>query len=473
MNQVFDTHRLPYKNARIRAWSDLNKTEAQPFYNMTDPSVAPDDSIGYEVKTNSLGYLYTMDNTEISCLSINGPVIIEVSLDNGSSWPIQWIVGSSSDDVIHADDISGLTFKDAEGNNVVYNPLTGDKSLPNYALKSELKSGQWAEGTMTVTDSTPAILNIDSWTHTIVSRAANTNKYYISQNLGRVGQVIGITNGTPNSTFKIETVYIDADNNNHTQNVELGFGEIATAVNCGGIGKGWMLQKLSETLDTSLFERRHVLTDGETLSSIDAVIYNDSDDNVRSNDGTVDLGTRTACVGKSGSMVALKTNSGRLVTQAPADVNISLIPVIGEVARLLHLTTPSQFNPKYGYYLKLQRTGISWPVDPSVTPATPTPWGEATIFDTLEIDGNLLNQSGMPVYICIELGYDLPSYQISAGCSVNICGIETFRKEDRDVANGTILCEGYLERREIRNGNTVTDYFWIWTPVTTKHNVVT
>lgn len=232
MNIVADTHRLPYQRALLRAWSNVAKTEAVQFYNVTNPDSEPDDAVGFNVKTNAAGYLYTIDNIEISCLAVDGPAIIEVSLDNGTSWPIQWITGLRSETTLVTSDIHKLYFKDASGNTVAFDPLASDQTLPDYALKSDIPEGLWAEGTLEIDGDTSTNLTISAWTHSIYNSAdRSSDVFVIPKTAGREGQVITVTNGYEGSTLKIRTTY-----GNTNTDTALSFGDIAILMRCDNFG---------------------------------------------------------------------------------------------------------------------------------------------------------------------------------------------------------------------------------------------
>lgn len=471
MIQVFDTHRLPYHNARLRAWSNLTKTELVPFYNITDPSVTPEQNVGYVVKTNTAGYLYTMDNTEISCLSVLVPAIIEVSLDAGQSWPIKWITGQSEGETIHTEDIHVLHFKDEDGNEDTYNPLTGDKSLPDYALKSEIAPGMWAEGTMTILEATPARLNIDPWTHTIVSRAAHDNvEYEININDGRTGQVIHIVNGKPNSTLHLTTTYSDGQAA-HVQYADLEFKECAVAVSCGGYPRGWILKKIDAEAsddpdepgyDFSIFERQMDLTDDQEVAQDAAVVYNNTPNNVKSSDKKIELGAYTATLVKNSGPLAIKTTTGRVAKLNPIALTINKTSETAET-RTLRITMPTGFITGNMLHLVIDKSTMAWPNN--------SWWCNTGLFDILEIGTEFLNQTGVPILVQIECAY---SHQATtSGCSVKIAGIEVYHNDTKEFSANTIICQGYLERRALTdNSGNVLEVFWVWTPVSTKHITV-
>ena len=85
--QVFDTHRLLYKNAQIRAYSLATPTTPISFKDDTDTD------IGNIVYTNENGYICrSSDMQTVKCLKLSESAIVQVSLDGGNNWPIEWVI---------------------------------------------------------------------------------------------------------------------------------------------------------------------------------------------------------------------------------------------------------------------------------------------------------------------------------------------------------------------------------------------
>ena len=77
IKNVVDTHRLMYRNARIRAFDLSDRTTAVPFYNITD-QILPDEDIGYEVHTDAAGYIYYGTGSQpVQCLAVKSSAIIQ------------------------------------------------------------------------------------------------------------------------------------------------------------------------------------------------------------------------------------------------------------------------------------------------------------------------------------------------------------------------------------------------------------
>lgn len=174
MIELFDTHRLPYKNAVLRAWSDNLKTVALNFFDMPTINGSP-ISVGDRVRTNEAGYVFNADGTQaIHSLMLNEDAIIEVSLDNGQSWPIQFNIYDFVTSAVNASmtSLKSLTFHTQTGTET-FNPRFADKELPEYAFKSDFAQGEWGESEIYVDDNDP--FEITRWTHYIqlVTGASN------------------------------------------------------------------------------------------------------------------------------------------------------------------------------------------------------------------------------------------------------------------------------------------------------------
>lgn len=96
MISIIDSHRLLYKNAVIRAFCFEDRTIPVSFFN------ADGVDVGETLRTNESGYLVNAEGThQITSYFVKQKSIVQVSLDNGFSWPIEYIVESN----IGADDI--------------------------------------------------------------------------------------------------------------------------------------------------------------------------------------------------------------------------------------------------------------------------------------------------------------------------------------------------------------------------------
>lgn len=192
IKSVTDTHRLMYRNATIRALDLSDRTTPVPFFNITDQEL-PVNDIGYEVHTDAAGYLYYGANSQpIQCLAVNKSVIIQVDITGNNAWDIEWVLRiEDTDEYVRVEDLHKVFYADGT---LAWDPTLDDWHLPDYALKTDIGRGEWAEGEMIVTEDTPEILTIDKWTHVITFRNGHANKYTIPYTQGRYAQTIRVLN---------------------------------------------------------------------------------------------------------------------------------------------------------------------------------------------------------------------------------------------------------------------------------------
>ena len=151
MIQLFDTHRLSYRNAKLRAWDLATHTQRVAFQNYDSTDENPQwQSVGTDIITDESGYLFSADGTQkIECLGVEEAAIVDVSLDGGQSYLIQFVIHADHDPTaLRADDIYGLTFTNDNGVDEVYNPVLGPSRLPDYLRRSEYSQGDWREQTV-------------------------------------------------------------------------------------------------------------------------------------------------------------------------------------------------------------------------------------------------------------------------------------------------------------------------------------
>lgn len=201
MIQLFDTHRLSYRNAKLRAWAIADKTRR---VNFQDYSSEDDEwtSVGTDVITDESGYLFYANGTQkIECLGVEEAAIVDISLDGGQSYLIQFVIHADHDPTaLRADDIYGLTFTNDDGVDEVYNPITGPSRLPDYLRRSEYSQGDWREQTVIthVEDIDGTAIPLSNFTHLILiagGRPSGTGVLTFSlpdNNALRAGQVITI-----------------------------------------------------------------------------------------------------------------------------------------------------------------------------------------------------------------------------------------------------------------------------------------
>lgn len=136
MISVQDTHRLLYKNAVIRAYDFDNRTERVSFVN------AEGVVVGKELRTNEQGYLVNAEGThQITSYFVQKKSIIQVSLDGGSSWPIEYIVDTSIDE----DSIGNGKLRASDGGIVWEANANYDKTLDYNDLAHRPNIHPWGE----------------------------------------------------------------------------------------------------------------------------------------------------------------------------------------------------------------------------------------------------------------------------------------------------------------------------------------
>lgn len=190
MINVFDTHRLPYRNAMLKAYDLNDGTTLLDFYNITD-NTEPTESIGTTVYTNEAGYIcYGTNRQMVLSLGLKQSAIIKASLNGGTSWPIEWTLRVAEDGVSRAD----LTFKifDSAGN-VLYDPLSKSFVMPDYLPRSEYSNGIWKEESVSV-EATESIIALSEWTTSVrISQAVIAVQISLTGQL-RAGQKVLVVN---------------------------------------------------------------------------------------------------------------------------------------------------------------------------------------------------------------------------------------------------------------------------------------
>ena len=200
INNVVDTHRLMYRNARLRALDLSDRTSQLHFFNVTEDNTAGED-VGDIVYTNANGYLFYGNNAQaVSCLVVNKSAIIQVDLHGNNAWDIEWIVRVAYDnDFVRIDDIGRVYYFDGTE---AWNPLSGyNWTLPDFIKRDEFRVAEWAEGEMIVNSDTPEVLNVDVWTHTIVIANTHADHYKFAYASGRSGQCIHIINNSQSAVI--------------------------------------------------------------------------------------------------------------------------------------------------------------------------------------------------------------------------------------------------------------------------------
>lgn len=170
MIQVQDTHRLKYRNAILRAFKLSDRTTRIDFYN---GEITADNNIGATVRTSEGGYIMRSSSQEmVMCLTVAEDAVIQVSLDGGTSWEIEWVVRLETDpESVRGTDAKVLKFKGDDGkfrSEAVL--LNKDVTLPRYVTEAEYSSGEWAEGVIIVPEETDSDhpIGITKWTNLII-----------------------------------------------------------------------------------------------------------------------------------------------------------------------------------------------------------------------------------------------------------------------------------------------------------------
>ena len=212
MIQVFDTHRLSYRNAYIRAFDKLAPTTPIQFKDVDGTDV------GYIVYTNAQGYLcYGNDRQPLTCLKLAKSAIVQVSLDGGTNWSIQWEITDTEVDMVRTSDIGSLFYYDANGDVKQWNPLAESVALPNYLPKADYN--EWNEDTIRITDDACSVTPT-RWTKNIVfTETATATDVVIHADQTRDGQQFAIFSRTSRRITVLGTdsdFVLTVDNNSCT-----------------------------------------------------------------------------------------------------------------------------------------------------------------------------------------------------------------------------------------------------------------
>ena len=199
MINIFDTHRLLYKNAQLRAFKKDTPTVQQSFKNYDGAD------IGNIVYTNENGYLcYGSNMQTVTELLVAEAAIVQVSLDGGSSWPIEWIVSSETAQTITEDDVGTLTFYDENGQQQVWDPLAGDAELPDYVRRNEFDPDTRWQETMLRYEDDATCLVATKWTSVVyIPNTVVASTLYLNISDCRPGQKI-IVLAYKSVTFRLE-----------------------------------------------------------------------------------------------------------------------------------------------------------------------------------------------------------------------------------------------------------------------------
>lgn len=202
MLTIFDSHWLPYKNAVIRAFDLQNKTIPVEFYNITENSPEPTESIGTAVNTDERGFLHYggasgLENVE--CLAVADSAIIQAERPTGEILG-QWIL-KAGDKALTANDLGTLAYSDGT---MAFNPaVPREWKLRDFALASDVRKGVWQEAQTVVVGSDVDMLKLDRWQSVIYIDAGFANSALsldasglLDDNEPRFGIKFVILNGT-------------------------------------------------------------------------------------------------------------------------------------------------------------------------------------------------------------------------------------------------------------------------------------
>ena len=434
--QVLDTHRLMYRNARLRAISLSDKTTPIQFLNVTDQNAAT--PIGNIVYTDNNGYVfYSANHRRVTCLAVPESAIVQVDLHNNNNWnDIEWIVRVEDDtQFARIDDIGKVLDKDG---NLLWNPLVGNWSFPDFMRRDEFNEGEWAEGEMTVTDTTPKQLNVDKWTHTIIVRPGHAPEYEISIANGRVGQCIAIVNASDVSVTITETHAGGSSSQTiSAQGVIIAVRSL--------IANQWVLRAFDEgetTPGTRNFLWQILATSGYNtwIPEAQAKINNSNGVIARGEDDAGDLPPRS---------IALTSQNKVLY---PMSTDGLIVPILGSSIRYTEqgIWRLIQRNvvPPPSHIAKVVIDGAAFPKD--------HPFGQYSHVNNLYIDLQMCVGETLHVFITIPNDINLPLTR-----DVRICvnGCEVFTDNTNILAATDRLVSGRIERAYDEETNN-TWYFW-------------
>ena len=437
--QVLDTHRLMYRNARLRAISLSDKTTPIQFLNVTDEATVTE--IGNIVYTDGCGYVfYGANHRRVSCLAVGKSAIVQVDLHNNDNWnDIEWIVRVEGDSqFVRVGDVGKVIDKNG---NLLWDPLAGDwNPFPDFMRRDEFTEGEWAEGEMTVTDTTPKQLNIDKWTHTIIVRPGHANEYEISIANGRIGQCITIVNASDASVTITET------HSGGSSSQSIGAKGVIIAVRSLTANQ-WVLRAFDEgdhVIGTMnfLWQRLSTSDYNTWISGAQAKVNDSAGVIARNEDGLSDLPPRSIAF------------TGRNKVLYPMSTDGFIVPITGSVVTYT----------ENGIWRMIQRNVVSSPthiakviIDGAAFPAE-HPFGSYSGINDLYIDLQMCFGETLHVFITVPtditftLSRDVHIYV--NGCRVYTATIDALRANNH-------LVSGRIERAYDEQTN---DTWYFWTP---------
>ena len=204
MIQVFDSHRLMYRNATLIARALADRTRRISFLNVNDmgePYAEFDTAY-----TNELGYVcYGSGRQRVQCLAVAEDAIIQVSLDNGATYSIEWILKAPVDESLG----NSAILRYADGT-VAFNPNTPpapeSQTLRDFVQRSEIDlNNHWEEDTIIVNTAESNEVTLTKWARLVIIEVnAPATITFDAANL-RNGQVVYLTNYRNQRTIKVKS----------------------------------------------------------------------------------------------------------------------------------------------------------------------------------------------------------------------------------------------------------------------------
>lgn len=191
LTQVFDTHRLSYRNAVLRAFSLANPTTRINFY---DKSQAEPAEFA-EAYTNENGYICRGEGRQpVNCLAIGESAIIQVSLDGGQHFGISWIFNKDAG-TVERSEVAKLFYYDST--DVAFDPLGAPQQyLHDFLERSEVDlNNRWEESAVFIEDSDTNAVSLTTWTKLVIIKAGITlSEVSLDASALRDGQAVFILN---------------------------------------------------------------------------------------------------------------------------------------------------------------------------------------------------------------------------------------------------------------------------------------
>lgn len=191
MININDTHRVTYRNAFIRGWSYALPNKPIHFYD------SEGNDLGTELSTNSEGYISVSGSQPVNGYFVQEQAIIEVSLNNRASWPVQWVTGD-----VQGNPNDGKLLNE-DGNAVWSANSPSDYTLNYDDLRNKPSVKLWKESEQVETvDSLKSIYNVEVSPSTTILRFTPDDEVFdlnfcrIQLELKRVGQQVIVINNS-------------------------------------------------------------------------------------------------------------------------------------------------------------------------------------------------------------------------------------------------------------------------------------